>query len=85
MLAAEDRRYRAMLDAARAGSYALPAINTTSSSTILAALEGFSEAGSDGIIQFSYGAGEFAAFLREEILEDADWAELVDTLNNRLR
>lgn len=54
-------KYRAMLDAARAGSYALPAINTTSSSTILAALEGFSEAESDGIIQFSYGAGEFAS------------------------
>ena len=50
-----------MLDAARAGHYALPAINTTSSSTILAALEGFSAAGSDGIIQFSYGAGEFAS------------------------
>lgn len=50
-----------MLDGARAGHYALPAINTTSSSTILAAFEGFSEAGSDGIIQFSYGAGEFAS------------------------
>lgn len=54
-------KYREMLDAARAGGYALPAINTTSSSTILAALEGFSEAESDGIIQFSYGAGEFAS------------------------
>lgn len=54
-------KYREMLDAARAGNYALPAINTTSSSTILAALEGFSEAESDGIIQFSYGAGEFAS------------------------
>lgn len=50
-----------MLDAARGGQYALPAINCTSSSTILAALEGFSEAESDGIIQFSYGAGEFAS------------------------
>jgi fructose-bisphosphate aldolase class II len=54
-------KYREMLDAARAGQYALPAINTSSSSTILATLEGFSEAGSDGIIQFSYGAGEFAS------------------------
>jgi len=54
-------KYREMLDAARAGQYALPAINTTSSSTIIAALEGFTEAGSDGIIQFSYGAGEFAS------------------------
>lgn len=58
---ATPEKYREMLDAARAGRYALPAINTTSSSTILAALEGFSEAGSDGIIQFSYGAGEFAS------------------------
>ena len=50
-----------MLDSARSGGYALPAINCTSSSTILAALEGFSEAESDGIVQFSYGAGEFAS------------------------
>lgn len=54
-------KYREMLDAARANQYALPAINATSSSTILAALEGFSEAESDGLIQFSYGAGEFAS------------------------
>lgn len=54
-------KYREMLDSARKGGYALPAINTTSSSTIIAALEGFAEAGSDGIIQFSYGSGEFAS------------------------
>ena len=53
--------YQQILDKARAQKFALPAINATSSSTILAALEGFSEAGSDGIIQFSYGAGEFAS------------------------
>ena len=58
---ASPEKYREMLDAARKGHYALPAINTTSSTTILAALEGFSEAASDGIIQFSYGAGEFAS------------------------
>ena len=58
---ATPEKYREMLDAARAGGYALPAINTTSSSTILAALEGFTAARSDGIIQFSYGAGEFAS------------------------
>jgi fructose-bisphosphate aldolase class II len=50
-----------MLDAAREGSFALPAINVTSSTTILAALEGLSEAGSDGILQVSYGGGEFAS------------------------
>lgn len=58
---ATPEKYREMLDAARSGNYALPAINATSSSTILAALEGFSEAESDGIIQFSYGSGEFAS------------------------
>ncbi len=58
---ATPEKYREMLDTARKGGYALPAINTTSSSTILAALEGFSEASSDGIIQFSFGAGEFAS------------------------
>ncbi len=50
-----------MLEAARTGGYALPAINVTSSSTILAAMEGFAEADSDGILQISYGGGEFAS------------------------
>jgi fructose-bisphosphate aldolase class II len=54
-------KYRAMLDAARDGGFALPAINVTSSTTIVAALEGLSEAGSDGILQVSYGGGEFAS------------------------
>lgn len=54
-------KYREMFDSAREGEYAYPAINVTSSSTILAALEGFSEAASDGIMQVSYGAGEFAS------------------------
>ena len=51
--------YRAMLEAARDGQYALPAINVTSSETINAALHGFAEAESDGIIQISTGGGEF--------------------------
>jgi fructose-bisphosphate aldolase class II len=58
---ATPEKYRAMLDAAREGGFALPAINVTSSTTIVAALEGLSEAGSDGILQVSYGGGEFAS------------------------
>ncbi len=54
-------KYREMYDAARSSGFAYPAINVTSSSTMLAALEGFSEAESDGIIQVSFGAGEFAS------------------------
>jgi fructose-bisphosphate aldolase class II len=58
---ATPEKYRAMLDAAREEGFALPAINVTSSTTIVAALEGLSEAGSDGILQVSYGGGEFAS------------------------
>lgn len=58
---ATPEKYREMLDRARDGGYAIPAINATSSTTILAALEGFAEAESDGIVQFSYGGGEFAS------------------------
>jgi fructose-bisphosphate aldolase class II len=50
-----------MLSAARAGGYALPAINVTSSTTINAALDGLREADSDGILQVSYGGAEFAS------------------------
>jgi fructose-bisphosphate aldolase class II len=50
-----------MLDSARAGGWALPAINVTSSTTMVAAFEGFSEAESDGIVQVSHGGAEFAS------------------------
>ena len=54
-------QYNAMLDAAKEGAYAYPAINITSSETLNAALRGFAEAGSDGIIQVSHGGGSFAS------------------------
>ena len=53
--------YAEMLDAAKKGSFAYPAINISSSQTINAALQGFTEAGSDGIIQVSTGGGEYAS------------------------
>ncbi len=53
--------YAEMLDAAKKGSFAYPAINISSSQTINAALQGFAEAGSDGIIQVSTGGGEYAS------------------------
>jgi fructose-bisphosphate aldolase, class II len=53
--------YAAMLDKAKAGSFAYPAINISSSQTVNAALQGFAEAGSDGIIQVSTGGGEYAS------------------------
>ena len=58
---ASPETYRAMFAAARDQGFAYPAINVTSSSTLLAAFEGFAAAGSDGIVQISYGGGEFAS------------------------
>jgi fructose-bisphosphate aldolase, class II len=51
--------YAAMLDAAKRGSFAYPAINVSSSQTLNAALQGFTEAGSDGIVQVSTGGAEY--------------------------
>ncbi|MDT4994569.1 MAG: fructose-bisphosphate aldolase, class [Actinoplanes sp.] len=53
--------YREMLDRAKAGAFAYPAINVTSSQTLNAALQGFVEAGSDGIVQISTGGAEYAS------------------------
>ncbi|MEO6700724.1 MAG: class II fructose-bisphosphate aldolase [Jatrophihabitantaceae bacterium] len=53
--------YNEMLDRAKSGGFAYPAINCTSSESINAALKGFADAGSDGIIQFSTGGAEFAS------------------------
>jgi fructose-bisphosphate aldolase class II len=58
---ATPETYAAMLDRAKEGGFAYPAINITSSITINAALRGFAEAGSDGIIQASTGGAEFAS------------------------
>jgi fructose-bisphosphate aldolase class II len=51
--------YAEMLDRAKAGAFAYPAINVTSSQTLNAALAGFAEAESDGIIQVSTGGAEY--------------------------
>jgi fructose-bisphosphate aldolase class II len=51
--------YAEMISRAKAGGFAYPAINITSSQTLNAALRGFAEAGSDGIIQVSTGGAEY--------------------------
>ena len=51
--------YAQMLDNAKESSFAYPAINVSSSQTLNAALRGFADAGSDGIIQVSTGGAEY--------------------------
>ena len=53
--------YAEMIKRAKAGAYAYPAINITSSQTLNAVLAGLTAAGSDGIIQVSTGGAEYAS------------------------
>src|SRR3954451_14527879 len=56
---ASPEKYAEMLDTAKVKSFAFPAINVSSSQTLNAALAGFAEAGSDGIVQVSTGGAEY--------------------------
>ena len=55
--------YAEMLGRAKEHSFAFPAINCVGSESVNAAIKGFADAGSDGIIQFSTGGAEFASGL----------------------
>ena len=57
------QQYCQMLDNAKQNKFAYPAINVSSSETANAALLGFKNANSDGIIQVSTGGGKFASGL----------------------
>jgi fructose-bisphosphate aldolase class II len=56
---ASPEAYAEMLDTAKRENFAMPAINVTSSQTLHAALRGFSDAESDGIVQVSTGGAEY--------------------------
>jgi len=51
--------YAQMLDRAKEYGFAYPAINVTSSQTLNAALRGFADAESDGIVQVSTGGADY--------------------------
>lgn len=55
------QQYCKMLDTAQKNDYAYPAINVTSTETANAALKGFADSKSDGIIQVSLGGSQFAS------------------------
>ena len=61
MAIATPEVYNEMIDRAKAGKFAYPAVNITSSQSITAALQGFAEAESDGIIQVSVGGAEYGS------------------------
>jgi fructose-bisphosphate aldolase class II len=57
----DPEQYRQMLDSAAAGGYAYPAVNVTSSETLNAALRGFAEAESDGIVELTTGGAAYVS------------------------
>jgi fructose-bisphosphate aldolase class II len=61
MPVATPDQYAEMLDRAKAGGFAYPAVNVSSSQTINAVLQGLTEAGSDGIIQVTTGGADYFA------------------------
>ena len=61
MPVATPDQYADMLDRAKAGGFAYPAFNVSSSQTINAVLQGLTEAGSDGIIQVTTGGADYFA------------------------
>lgn len=59
MAIATPEVYNEMINRAKEGKFAYPAVNVTSSQTLTAAIQGFAEAESDGIIQVSVGGAEY--------------------------
>lgn len=74
--------YCRMLDRANKGHYAFPAINISSMSTANAALAGLAAEGSDGFLQVSTGAGQFASGLtnKDSVLGAIALADAIHTL-----
>jgi fructose-bisphosphate aldolase class II len=77
--------YNAMLDGAKAGEYAFPAINVSSSETLNAALLAFADAASDGIVQLSTGGAEFASgsSVKDMVLGSVAMAEFAHVVAER--
>jgi len=82
MPVATPKQFEAMLDSAQKGGYAYPAINCSNLVSINAALKAFADQKSDGIIQFSTGAGQFASGLNHKnmVLGTIALAELTHRL-----
>jgi fructose-bisphosphate aldolase class II len=82
---ADPAKYCEMLDRARKGKFAYPAINVTSLTTANAVLRGLAESRSDGIIQVSTGGAAFASgtAVKDMVLGAISIAEHVHRLAER--
>jgi fructose-bisphosphate aldolase class II len=71
---ATPAQYAEMLDAAKAGGFAIPAVNVTSSTTLNAAIRGFITAGSDGIVQDEIAEAVSYGVVKMNLDSDARYA-----------
>jgi len=80
-----QEKYNEMLDRAKEKGFAYPAINVTSSQTLNAAMKGFADAESDGIVQISVGGGKYASgqFVGSSPLGSIALAEYARILGNQ--
>lgn len=69
--------YKTLVNAAKSGGYALPAVNVTGTNTINAVMEAAAKANSDIIIQLSNSGGQFYA---GRGIEDAFKAKVVGSV-----
>jgi fructose-bisphosphate aldolase class II len=85
MPVADHSKYCEMLDRARKGKFAYPAVNVTSLTTANGVLKGLSESRSDGIIQVSTGGAAFAsgAAVKDMVLGAMSIAEHVHRVAER--
>jgi fructose-bisphosphate aldolase class II len=85
MPVADYARYCDMLDRARKGKFAYPAINVTSLTTANGVLQGLADSNSDGIIQVSTGGAAFAsgAAVKDMVLGAISIAEHVHRMADR--
>jgi fructose-bisphosphate aldolase class II len=83
MLATPDQ-YRAMIDTAQSSGFAYPAVNVSSTETLNAALRGFAEARSDGIVQITTSAARYLSGPADDIAAGARaFAEFAHVLITR--
>jgi fructose-bisphosphate aldolase class II len=82
---ADYRTYCRMLERAREGRFAYPAINVTSLTSANAVLKGLADSGSDGILQISTGGAAFASGLavKDMVLGAISIAEHVHRVADR--
>ncbi len=79
---ASPEKYAEMLDAAKNGSFAFPAVNVSSTQTLHAALQGFTDAGSDGIVQVSIGGADYLSGdkIKDGVTGSVAFAEFATTV-----